>query len=127
MKVNDNNQIQMIKQLNNTNTHQVYEYSNPQAHFHIITYSPKFTNYTIHQMQLFTKHISKYDTCQVMQCAQTTLYAYGTSHHQGRHLKIHMYHFHCEYEYIKYFSHRQYRYKYLVIANMDITIRLLNA
>jgi len=49
-----------------------------------------------------TTHISKYDSCQFMQCAKTRLlYTNGTSRHQGCHLMMQQ----------KHHNHRQYGYK----------------
>jgi len=59
----------MIKQFDNINNHQACKYNHftsTRSHQHIFT---KFHQVYNSPMQLFTKHISKYDSCQVMQCA----------------------------------------------------------
>jgi len=78
-------------------------------------------------MQLFIKHISKYDTCPVMQCAKRRLYMHVvpviTKVVTAGYICIIL----IANMNTKYSSHRQYGYKYPFITNMDINIRLMNA
>ena len=78
----------MIKLLNNKNIHEAYKDNNTQVHFHIFTYSPIFTKYTIHQCKHSPSTEASMTHVKLCTALDTTLYAYGTKHRQLRHLKI---------------------------------------
>jgi len=105
----------------------IIKHTSTEIHKYNLTNSPilpsiQVTNENIHQAHKQIWHLSSY-----AMRIDTTLYACGTGHHQGRYLKIHICIIFIANMNTKYLSHRQYGYKYPVFANMDINIRLMNA